>query len=1147
MSTTTMHFGPEWMRTKHQPLSRSQPPASPPLTSATAGLGLSTYSTLVSATPPSASEAGDDAHPFRYSKDELLRIYQEGGGKGGLGLEVERWEGVVREPGIEPVALREMSETEKKLFAGPLNSEIRRRASQSTDFLSPLNTTGLERPRLPHSVSSSTNSPLRERFGALKRRDSSTTGNADSLMLNLPRKPSLSALQSPGLSSPREASPRTRVGYTNFDGVLNNADSWAARRRSSEATSKPGTAPIREGEIQKASGIQEEKEDSPQTLSSRGEDQPAFASSSPHLQNEQAQQHPAAVGGTAAGNGIQNNLPQDATSTANAPTLGDIGPPPGLIDFAAVEWSYKDPTGQIQGPFRADLMQKWYDDGYFTPDLPMKRIRYDTNWTTVQELLSRANGGNIFLTPPAPAGSINHGSPLQSYPSSDNVFNEPFQPSPIRTLRASALDSYYAGSAPSDSPSPSFGSSQYGNPSPDPSFGGREAKPYYSGDPTSRFAALNIQDHAPFNGGRMMNTDYQQHQGPSFGNFIGERDIGYNGYYNGHPVPQDPWMMHPNTAASPLYMGGREGRPGTIQNDLHGRPFGQGSPFVNDGMAAFNNHLPSNAVESYPQYGFLGQGSFQAAPEQQHYPTSELNGNGPARASTLGFRGVNDEIVASPTPQHDTAMPAVSSPWKTVVEPVQTSQTVAAPVAFAPVINTTSIPLHSPWGPVEDIPPQTSEATVVPITLPTDTEGGTSEAVAAPKLVPESQIPPSHALETVEPILEETPSPSEEVAKPTQPSGKASRKSTQVVQPPAPVPEPTFPDASPAPVALKAPWAKEDEGKKKKNAAPSFSLREIQEAEAQKLEAKKAAERDKERLARASVVTDSKEDTQPFIASWGLPTSQAGGRGSTPLREAAPVPTPASVATPVWTTPAKAPAVKKTMKEIQEEEETRKKLATKEALASVAAVKRGYAETTTKVAVAPPLSSSANNVWTTVGPSGKASSPAAAPVRPGAQVTPGLAAASSSSVAKVANVPQQRTVASSALKTRPAVVNDVPEAPSHDFLKWVSDSLKGLNSSVNVEEIISMLLSFPLDPDPSTVEIISDTIYSNSTTLDGRRFASEFVAKRKADVRSKHTSTPGKASAKPVSIADVVKATPKATQPEWGFKVVNKKKKGNRA
>ena len=88
-----------------------------------------------------------------------------------------------------------------------------------------------------------------------------------------------------------------------------------------------------------------------------------------------------------------------------------------------------------------------------------------------------------------------------------------------------------------------------------------------------------------------------------------------------------------------------------------------------------------------------------------------------------------------------------------------------------------------------------------------------------------------------------------------------------------------------------------------------------------------------------------------------------------------------------------------------------------------------------------------------------------------------------------------------------------------------------------------MLLSFPLEPDSPTMEIISDTIYSNSTTLDGRRFASEFVAKRKADARSKSSS--GKV--KPISIAEVVKASPKATQQEWGFKVVNKKKKGGRS
>ena len=45
----------------------------------------------------------------------MLRIYKEGGGRGGLGLEVERWEGIVREVGYDPVGLKEMSDAEKKV------------------------------------------------------------------------------------------------------------------------------------------------------------------------------------------------------------------------------------------------------------------------------------------------------------------------------------------------------------------------------------------------------------------------------------------------------------------------------------------------------------------------------------------------------------------------------------------------------------------------------------------------------------------------------------------------------------------------------------------------------------------------------------------------------------------------------------------------------------------------------------------------------------------------------------------------------------------------------------------------------------------------------------------------------------------------
>jgi len=45
----------------------------------------------------------------------MLRIYKEGGGRGGLGLEVERWEGIVHEVGSEPIGLREMGDAEKKV------------------------------------------------------------------------------------------------------------------------------------------------------------------------------------------------------------------------------------------------------------------------------------------------------------------------------------------------------------------------------------------------------------------------------------------------------------------------------------------------------------------------------------------------------------------------------------------------------------------------------------------------------------------------------------------------------------------------------------------------------------------------------------------------------------------------------------------------------------------------------------------------------------------------------------------------------------------------------------------------------------------------------------------------------------------------
>jgi PERQ amino acid-rich with GYF domain-containing protein len=131
MATTTMHFGPEWMRKQPTPSSRPPPPPSdlqpvipaPTINHANATImpaaGTSTYSSLVTSTPIVPPEDRDVTHPFRYSKEEMIRIYKEGGGKGGLGLEVERWEGIVRDVSAEPAGLRDPGEAEKKVSTVP--------------------------------------------------------------------------------------------------------------------------------------------------------------------------------------------------------------------------------------------------------------------------------------------------------------------------------------------------------------------------------------------------------------------------------------------------------------------------------------------------------------------------------------------------------------------------------------------------------------------------------------------------------------------------------------------------------------------------------------------------------------------------------------------------------------------------------------------------------------------------------------------------------------------------------------------------------------------------------------------------------------------------------------------------------------------
>ncbi|KAF8326029.1 uncharacterized protein EI90DRAFT_2930901 [Cantharellus anzutake] len=208
-----------------------------------------------------------------------------------------------------------------------------------------------------------------------------------------------------------------------------------------------------------------------------------------------------------------------------------------------------------------------------------------------------------------------------------------------------------------------------------------------------------------------------------------------------------------------------------------------------------------------------------------------------------------------------------------------------------------------------------------------------------------------------------------------------------------------------------------------------------------------------------------------------------------------------------------------------------------------------------------PTAPTGGSAWAVVGPGGKhIPSPAVTSPTPIATTSNRSSAVNARSASTVSSTPAARptTAAASTTSTTPSSSGgnakkvDVKMHPSVDFMRWLRDALRGLNHGVSVEEFITMLFDLPLDPDLSMLDVISDFVYANSSTMDGRRFASEFVNKRKADSAKVSqmgnggvgagSASNGSESGKSVSLADVVKSQPKPAQPDWGYKVVTKKK-----
>lgn len=295
-------------------------------------------------------------------------------------------------------------------------------------------------------------------------------------------------------------------------------------------------------------------------------------------------------------------------------------------------------------------------------------------------------------------------------------------------------------------------------------------------------------------------------------------------------------------------------------------------------------------------------------------------------------------------------------------------------------------------------------------------------------------------------------------------SKKKGNASVPVAAQEPPQPAPTRPSLATSPSQRSA-WATDEE--KVKPAAP-MGLREIQEAEKKRQEARKASEIERERAARAAAGASPTEDVQ-YTASWGLPTSRAGARADNIATAKDTASSPSTSGTPVWTNATKPAA--KTMKEILEEEERRKLQAAKEKETIASAAKRAAQGGPPKVSAkllsdcllsisdilaqgivaSVPLTGGA---WTTVGASGKTNVIAAAVAAPrvGSSTQTPSVSAPAASVPRPAPVPV-RQVATPPVAKAPSSTPKIEDAgtPSPEFLKWMRDSLKGLNSTVQCE------------------------------------------------------------------------------------------------
>ncbi|KAL8895482.1 MAG: hypothetical protein Q9192_003605 [Flavoplaca navasiana] len=722
-----------------------------------------------------------------------------------------------------------------------------------------------------------------------------------------------------------------------------------------------------------------------------------------------------------------------------------------------MRWIYRDPQGTTQGPWSGLEMHDWYKAGFFSPELQVKKLE-DTDYEPLAQLIRRiGNSREPFLVPQI---GIPHGSSTAMASTTTQVSGT----KAAAATPASSAQPPFAGSFPS------FGTTLTAEQQ-NALERRKQEEQYLMARQKEHLAQQQVmikQQMQHVQGGPHGMHSQQLHHHSSAHSLQSQPSYGSITSPTGYQPSPAQGPIQPPNAMSTFFDSGRNAAPnlgGLGSGSEHLRPLHEDD--LQGLMERINAQRP-------PALGNYGGPSFATGYQDESLHQRQVQHMLLERQRLQREQEQLGMLPQGPDETHQTAERLEQFKYlRSHMDDQPVSQH-----SMAPIGSVQRIPDGQPQDRQQEQDDETSNHQTEPASQQSREPLSLSEQVQ--KAVKDSPaVQPQSPWARVETGLPQ-PFPPPQSSSPL-PAPAAQRNRQNVADAlNAESRSDTHTPSQETPSTATAPWAKETS-----ESAKGPSLKEIQA-----IEARKAAQQEEIALAARKQLAEqerlNQQQQQQVAPAPGLPSSANWANSISPAVPgssawAKPNASKPTIATPVST-------AKKTLAQIQKEEEARKNraaasaaatnAANNAATAAAAAGGKRYADLAGKAPLANVATQAqANAAWTTVGASGKVKTPTG-------PVAPAPARAVSTSSTQLAAPPKAKVAGGKAIDKH---------AANEELQRWIKGALKnGLNSGIPVDDFCTQLLFLPPETD-----IISDSIYSSSQTLDGRRFAEEFIRRRK--------------------------------------------------